>query len=66
MGFSILERNVRSAAVVGVVGAGGIGFELMARFKNREYDMVAIILLMTFLTVFAVEHVTQWIRRKLI
>ncbi len=61
----ILERNVRTATILGVVSAGGIGFELMARFKNGEYDAVAIILIIIFATVFALEHLTQRLRAKL-
>ena len=62
----ILERNVRTATILGVVSAGGIGFELMARFKNGEYDAVATILIIVFVTVFALEHLTQRLRARLI
>jgi phosphonate transport system permease protein len=61
----ILERNVRTATILGVVSAGGIGFELMARFKNGEYDAVATILIIVFITVFALEHGSQYLRKKL-
>jgi phosphonate transport system permease protein len=61
----ILERNVRTATILGVVGAGGIGFELMARFRNGEYDSVATILLVIFLAVFVLEQATQALRKKL-
>jgi phosphonate transport system permease protein len=61
----ILERNVRTATILGVVGAGGIGFELMARFRNGEYDSVATILLVIFLAVFLLEQATQRVRKKL-
>ncbi|MCG8421805.1 MAG: phosphonate ABC transporter, permease protein PhnE [Proteobacteria bacterium] len=62
----ILERNVRTATILGMVSAGGIGFELMARFDNGEYDAVATILILIFITVFTLEHVTQYLRGKLI
>ncbi|HWN69597.1 MAG TPA: phosphonate ABC transporter, permease protein PhnE [Haliangium sp.] len=61
----ILERNVRTATILGVVGAGGIGFELMARFRNGEYDSVATILLVIFLSVCLLEQATQTLRKKL-
>ena len=47
----ILERNVRTATILGVASAGGIGFELMARFNNSEYDAVATILIIIFVSV---------------
>jgi phosphonate transport system permease protein len=62
----ILERNVRTATILGVVSAGGIGFELMARFKNGEYDAVATILIIVFISVFALEQATQRLRARLI
>jgi phosphonate transport system permease protein len=62
----ILERNVRTATILGVVSAGGIGFELMARFRNGEYDAVATILIIIFVTVFALEQATQHLRARLI
>jgi phosphonate transport system permease protein len=62
----ILERNVRTATILGVVGAGGIGFELMARFKNGEYDSVATILLVVFAAVFLLEQLSQRLRARLI
>ncbi len=62
----ILERNVRTATILGVVSAGGIGFELMARFRNSEYDAVATILVVVFITVFALEQATQRLRARLI
>lgn len=61
----ILERNVRTATILGVVSAGGIGFELMARFKNGEYDAVTTILIIVFITVFLLEHLTQSLRARL-
>jgi len=62
----ILERNVRYAAVLGIVGAGGIGFELKGRWDMFEYGHVATILLCIFLTVYTLERATQWLRRRLI
>jgi phosphonate transport system permease protein len=61
----ILERNVRTATILGVVGAGGIGFELMGRFENGEYGSVSTVLLVVFLAVFLLEQATQALRKKL-
>lgn len=61
----ILERNVRTATILGVVGAGGIGFELMGRFENGEYGSVTTVLLVVFLAVFLLEQATQALRKKL-
>ena len=62
----ILERNVRSATVLGIVGAGGVGMELKGRWDLSDYAHVSTILLVVFLTVLALENLTQRLRRRLI
>lgn len=62
----ILERNIRTATVLGIVGAGGIGTELKGRWDLFDYDHVATILLAIFLTVVLLELVTQRLRKKAI
>lgn len=62
----ILERNIRTATVLGIVGAGGIGTELKGRWDLFDYDHVATILLVIFLTVVALELLTQRLRMRAI
>jgi len=62
----ILERNIRTATVLGIVGAGGIGTELKGRWDLFDYDHVATILLVIFLTVVVLELVTQRLRARAI
>ena len=60
----ILERNIRTATVLGIVGAGGIGTELKGRWDLFDYDHVATILLVIFLTVVVLEFIVQRLRSK--
>jgi phosphonate transport system permease protein len=62
----ILDRNVRMAAVIGLVGAGGIGQELKGRYDTFEYGHVGTILLVIFLTVFVLDQVAAKLRARLI
>lgn len=62
----ILERNVRTATVLGIVGAGGIGLELKGRWDMFAYGHVTTILLVIFVTVYALECCSQLARKKLI
>ncbi|MBX2850688.1 MAG: phosphate/phosphonate ABC transporter permease [Phycisphaeraceae bacterium] len=62
----ILERNVRTATVLGIVGAGGIGMELLGKWTNFQYGHATTVLIAIFLTVVALEALTQYSRRKLI
>jgi phosphonate transport system permease protein len=59
----IFERNIRTATVLGIVGAGGIGMELKGRWDLFDYDHVATILLVIFLTVVLLELISQKIRK---
>ena len=64
--FYILDRNIRMGTVIGLVGAGGIGQELKGRYDMFQYDHVATILLIIFLSVLALDALAAKIRRKLI
>ena len=60
------EGNVRYAAVLGYVGAGGIGLILNEQLGWREYPNVGMILVVLFITVFCIESVSRWARKKLV
>lgn len=59
------EGNVRYAAILGYVGAGGIGVILNENIGWREYTNVGMILIVLFITVALIEQVSQFVRRKL-
>ncbi|GAC1307118.1 MAG: phosphonate ABC transporter, permease protein PhnE [Steroidobacteraceae bacterium] len=59
------EINVRGASVMGFVGAGGIGHELVVAIRKFYYSDVSAILLMIVLTVFVIDIGTGWIRGRL-
>lgn len=59
----MLESNVRHSAILGYVGAGGIGLLLNEKVSWREYEKVGVILLLLFLTVCAVERLSAWLTR---
>ena len=60
----VLDRNVRIATVIGIVGAGGIGQELKGRFDMFDYQHVGTILLAIFLTVFMLDQLSAALRRR--
>jgi phosphonate transport system permease protein len=67
-GYTLLrfEINVREASVMGFVGAGGIGQELLVAIRKFYYSDVSAILLMIVLTVFVIDIGTGWIRERLL
>lgn len=62
----ILDRNVRMATVIGLVGAGGIGQELKGRYDMYDYPRVATILVAIFLVVLLLDRVASRLRRSLL
>ncbi|WP_371421576.1 phosphonate ABC transporter, permease protein PhnE [Tardiphaga sp.] len=59
------EINVRGASVMGFVGAGGIGQELVVAVRKFYYSDVSAILLMIIVTVFIIDIGTGWLRGRL-
>jgi len=59
------EYHFRASAVLGIVGAGGIGFELIAALRVIEYAQVSAILLSILLCVVVVDGVGAWLRKSL-
>src|SRR6201996_2397120 len=59
------EINVRESSVMGFVGAGGIGMELITSIRKFYYSDVSAILAMIILTVFVIDIGTGWLRGRL-
>ncbi len=59
------EINVRSAAILGYVGAGGIGYILNQTIQLRLYDKAGIILISIMVTVIIIDNLSQYARRRL-
>lgn len=59
-----LDINFRESAVLGLVGAGGIGATLNTAFDRYEFDTAAAILLIIIVTVMVLEYLSGIIRAK--
>lgn len=60
-----LDENVRSSLVLGFVGAGGIGFQILSAMQLFDYRTVSALIVMTFVLVVAVERTAAMIRRRI-
>ncbi len=60
------EINVRGAAVIGFVGAGGIGQELIVAIRKFYYSDVSAILLMLLVCVMAIDFASEKLRGRLL
>jgi len=59
------EINVRSATILGIIGAGGIGTPLIFALSSRDWDRVGIILLGIIVMVTVIDTVSGFIRRRI-
>lgn len=60
-----LEMNIRAAAILGYVGAGGLGLLINERIGWRDYEGLGMVLLALFVVVFIIENTSQYLRKKL-
>jgi phosphonate transport system permease protein len=60
-----LDENIRSSLVLGFVGAGGIGFELLSAMNLFQYRLVSLYLIVTFVLVLAAERLSALVRARL-
>jgi phosphonate transport system permease protein len=60
------ESNVRSASVVGMVGAGGIGMVLWDVIRGFQYRPTAAVLLLLVLAVAAIDLVSARLRKQIV
>ena len=59
-----LDENIRSSLVLGFVGAGGIGFQLLTAMNLFQYRTVSLLLVVTFVIVIAAERLSAALRRR--
>ena len=60
------EINLRASAVLGVVGAGGVGAELINQLRFRDFPRAGTVLVVTILMVLIVDTISASIRRRII
>lgn len=65
-GLLRFEISVRGAAIMGFVGAGGIGQDLLEAIRKFYYSDVSAILLLIILTVMVIDIITEKVRHRLI
>ncbi|AZY94660.1 MULTISPECIES: phosphonate ABC transporter, permease protein PhnE [Paracoccus] len=66
-GLLRLEVNIRASAILGFVGAGGIGYELRnaMTFGQGKFDQAAAIFLLLFMTIVVVDQISGLARNRL-
>lgn len=59
----LLDVNIRSATLLGIVGAGGIGYLLLNASRVLQFDVVTTIVVLILFVVLAVEAISVWVRK---
>jgi phosphonate transport system permease protein len=62
----LFESNVRSATILGIVGAGGIGFQLSDRIRAHQWEEASFILIVILVTVACIDWLSKKLRMRLI
>ena len=67
LGISLyrLDENIRSSLVLGFVGAGGIGFQLLTAMNLFQYQEVSLLLIIIFVIVLGAERASAALRERL-
>jgi phosphonate transport system permease protein len=60
------ESNVRSATIIGIVGAGGIGLQLSEQIRTYDFDQVAFAVIMILITVAIIDWISSKLRFAII
>lgn len=59
------EMNIRASAILGYVGAGGLGITINERIGWRDYESLGMVLLTLFVVVTFIEFFSAYLRKKL-
>jgi len=62
----MFESNTRSATILGIVGAGGIGYQLSERIRAHRWEEACLILIIILVTVATIDQLSKWLRQRLI
>ncbi len=60
------EINVRASAVLGMIGAGGVGSELVSQLNFRNFPEVGAVLFVTVVAVITIDTLSSMVRRRII
>ncbi|MEM4303047.1 MAG: phosphonate ABC transporter, permease protein PhnE [Candidatus Caldarchaeum sp.] len=60
----MLEYNIRSSAVLGFVGAGGVGFLMTSYIETLQYNSLTTVIAMTLALVISIDFLSGYVRKK--
>jgi len=64
-GLYIFDVSLRASTVLGIVGAGGIGFMLSNSMRTLNFEVTGGIILCIFVIVGSIEVISNWVNRQI-
>ena len=61
----LLDHNLRAATLLGLVGAGGIGYDMIVTLKLFRFDRLLLIIVAVYLAIFMLDRLSDLIRRRI-
>lgn len=62
----LLDHNVRAATILGIVGAGGVGYDMVMAMRLFDYDRIILIVLAIYGVISLIDWASMVIRRRII
>lgn len=62
----MIETNIRSATLVGILTGTGIGFIFNLYYKSFQYNAASLVVVFIVITVFAIEFISNYVRRVIL
>ncbi|WP_121614443.1 PhnE/PtxC family ABC transporter permease [Mesobacillus foraminis] len=62
----VIETNIRSATLIGLLTGSGIGFTFNLYYKNLSYDIASLVVIVIALTILSIEFVSNYVRRAIL
>jgi phosphonate ABC transporter permease subunit PhnE len=62
----MIETNIRSATLIGLLTGSGIGFTFNLYYKNLNYDVAALVVIVIIAAILCIEAISNYVRRVIL
>ncbi|UOE94890.1 MULTISPECIES: ABC transporter permease subunit [Bacillaceae] len=62
----VIETNIRSATLIGILTGTGIGFAFDLYYKNMNYNAASLVVIVIMLSILLIEYISNYVRRVIL